>query len=158
MKSINNSIRRAKQINFAHMYSKHLIQIIQEKSVSKRWDAREELLIEWILDFVEFLIAISVTSHGDIREKLNMAFNMYGTLTSIWHLSMYIYRRLDIDKNGRVDSKEMEQIVTVCFDENSIKRNARMCDYSRLFTIYSVKRIAKVKILLQNVWKKSWWD
>jgi Ca2+-binding EF-hand superfamily protein len=30
------------------------------------------------LDFVEFLIAISVTSHGDIREKLNMAFNMYG--------------------------------------------------------------------------------
>jgi hypothetical protein len=31
-----------------------------------------------VLDFVEFLIAISVTSHGDIREKLNMAFNMYG--------------------------------------------------------------------------------
>ena len=31
-----------------------------------------------LLDFVEFLIAISVTSHGDIREKLNMAFNMYG--------------------------------------------------------------------------------
>ena len=30
------------------------------------------------VDFVEFLIAISVTSHGDIREKLNMAFNMYG--------------------------------------------------------------------------------
>jgi neurocalcin delta len=36
----------------------------------RRWN-------DW-LDFVEFLIAISVTSHGDIREKLNMAFNMYG--------------------------------------------------------------------------------
>ena len=33
---------------------------------------------DYLLDFVEFLIAISVTSHGDIREKLNMAFNMYG--------------------------------------------------------------------------------
>lgn len=32
----------------------------------------------YLVDFVEFLIAISVTSHGDIREKLNMAFNMYG--------------------------------------------------------------------------------
>ncbi|CAF1365003.1 unnamed protein product [Adineta steineri] len=51
------------------------------------------------IDFVEFLIAISVTSHGDIREKLNMAFNMY-----------------DIDKNGSVDSKEMEQIVTAIYD------------------------------------------
>ncbi|CAF1606471.1 unnamed protein product, partial [Didymodactylos carnosus] len=49
--------------------------------------------------FVEFLIAISVTSHGDIKEKLNMAFNMY-----------------DIDKNGKVDAKEMEQIVTAIYD------------------------------------------
>ena len=65
---------------------------------------------------MEFLIAISVTSHGDIREKLNMAFNMYGTCKSSPHTRCF---RLvvDIDKNGRVDSKEMEQIVTVCVDE-----------------------------------------
>jgi neurocalcin delta len=37
----------------------------------------------FLLDFVEFLIAISVTSHGDIREKLNMAFNMYGKYHSL---------------------------------------------------------------------------
>lgn len=29
-------------------------------------------------------------------------------------LIKFIYSYLDIDKNGKVDSKEMEQIVTVC--------------------------------------------
>jgi Ca2+-binding EF-hand superfamily protein len=77
------------------MFSKHLILIIQEKLV-KILLLKRTYTKDYLLDFVEFLIAISVTSHGDIREKLNMAFNMY-----------------DIDKNGKVDSKEMEQIVTV---------------------------------------------
>ena len=67
-----------------------------------------------IKDFVEFLIAISVTSHGDIREKLNMAFNMYGKDDSDGLLGNISFLScIDIDKNGRVDSKEMEQIVTV---------------------------------------------
>ena len=73
--------------------------------------------ILFVLDFVEFLIAISVTSHGDIREKLNMAFNMYGKSNEmiIDNLKLFIlFFFIDIDKNGRVDAKEMEQIVTVC--------------------------------------------
>ncbi len=51
------------------------------------------------IDFVEFLIAISVTSQGDIREKLQMAFNMY-----------------DINKNGSIDRKEMEKIIDAIYD------------------------------------------
>jgi len=61
------------------MCSKHLILIIREKLV-RLLIFSYQIIIFYIntLDFVEFLIAISVTSHGDIREKLNMAFNMYG--------------------------------------------------------------------------------
>lgn len=51
------------------------------------------------IDFVEFLIAISITSQGDVREKLRMAFNMY-----------------DIDKNGCIDKKEMEKIIESIYD------------------------------------------
>ncbi|CAF0761753.1 unnamed protein product [Rotaria sordida] len=36
------------------------------------------------IDFVEFLIAVNITSHGDVREKLRLAFDMY-----------------DINKNGK---------------------------------------------------------
>lgn len=53
------------------------------------------------IDFVEFLIAISVTSQGDIRDKLKMAFNMY-----------------DIDKNGK--SQAMSCFSSVFF---YIKKN-----------------------------------
>ncbi|CAF0757134.1 unnamed protein product, partial [Didymodactylos carnosus] len=29
------------------------------------------------IDFVEFLIAVNITSHGDVKEKLRLAFEMY---------------------------------------------------------------------------------
>ncbi len=45
------------------------------------------------------MIAISVTSQGDIKDKLKMAFNMY-----------------DIDKNGKIDCKEMEKIIEAIYD------------------------------------------
>ena len=45
---------------------------------TKRMGVTGDRRANLVSDFVEFLIAISVTSHGDIREKLNMAFNMYG--------------------------------------------------------------------------------
>ena len=67
-------------INSVRMFSKRLILIIQEKSVEFEENISTEIIVVCVLDFVEFLIAISVTSHGDIREKLNMAFNMYGEL------------------------------------------------------------------------------
>jgi hypothetical protein len=44
-----------------------------------------------------------------------MAFNMYGKSNEMISISfdvLFVFK--DIDKNGKVDAKEMEQIVTVC--------------------------------------------
>jgi len=51
------------------------------------------------IDFMEFLIAISITAQGDARKKLTLAFKMY-----------------DVDKNGKVDKKEMEKIIEAIYD------------------------------------------
>jgi len=51
------------------------------------------------IDFVEFLIAISISSHGDTKKKLSLAFKMY-----------------DIDGNGKIDKKEMERLIKAIYD------------------------------------------
>jgi Ca2+-binding EF-hand superfamily protein len=51
------------------------------------------------IDFNEFLVATSITLHGDENEKLKMAFSLY-----------------DIDRNGRIDKKEMKKIFEAISD------------------------------------------
>lgn len=51
------------------------------------------------IDFVEFLVALSITSNGHIEDKLKLAFDIY-----------------DINKNGSVDRKEMVKILTAIYD------------------------------------------
>ena len=45
------------------------------------------------------MIAISVTAQGDAKKKLTLAFKMY-----------------DVDKNAKVDKKEMETIIECLYD------------------------------------------
>lgn len=51
------------------------------------------------IDFVEFLVAISTSSSGDIRKKLSMAFNLY-----------------DTSNNGRIEKKEMIKLLNAIYD------------------------------------------
>ena len=51
------------------------------------------------IDFVEFLVAVSIISQGSMRDKLLMSFNLF-----------------DIDKNGCIDSKEMETLILAIYD------------------------------------------
>jgi neurocalcin delta len=51
------------------------------------------------INFIEFLIAISVSTQNDAKKKLRLAFKMY-----------------DIDRNGKIDKKEMEKIIVSIYD------------------------------------------
>lgn len=51
------------------------------------------------IDFIEFILAISASSDGDIRKKLAMCFRLY-----------------DTNKNGKIDKKEMEKMLNTIYD------------------------------------------
>ena len=51
------------------------------------------------IDFNEFLIATSITLHGNEKDKLKMAFSLY-----------------DINRNGRIEKKEMKKIFEAIAD------------------------------------------
>ena len=61
---------------------------------------------------------------------------------------------LDIDKNGKVDSKEMEQIVTVGGMEGN--DGALVSVLFRLSMICSARRTERERIRPRNVWRRSW--
>lgn len=51
------------------------------------------------IDFIEYLIAISTTSSGNIRKKLQMGFKLY-----------------DTNGNGSIDRKEMHKLIEAIYD------------------------------------------
>ena len=52
-----------------------------------------------MLLLIEFMVAISVISHGDIRKKLEITFDIY-----------------DINKNGTIDKKEVVKLIEEIYD------------------------------------------
>lgn len=51
------------------------------------------------IDFLEYLIAISTTSNGNVRKKLQMGFKLY-----------------DTNANGSIDKKEMYKLIEAIYD------------------------------------------
>lgn len=51
------------------------------------------------IEFKELMMVISVTTMGDMRKKLELAFVLY-----------------DLDRNGQIDKREMEKIVNAIYD------------------------------------------
>ena len=102
-----------------------------------------------ILDFSEFLIAISITAQQDPKKKLEWAFSMYGMYSLLrllfYFLIFYLYL-LDIDRNGFIEKKEMRKIMDVRI--NCIMLSLLFflfiveisLFFNRLFMIYLVKK------------------
>lgn len=91
---MENLIRK----NFLEVYKKFYPEGKAEKfctQVFKTFDSDDNNYI----DFVEFLIAVNITSHGDMKDKLRLAFDMY-----------------DMNKNGKIDKKEMTKVITAIYD------------------------------------------
>jgi Ca2+-binding EF-hand superfamily protein len=53
------------------------------------------------IDFTEFLIAVSTSSHGNIKQKLRLGFKLY-----------------DTNNNGKIDKKEMVKLIEAIYDLN----------------------------------------
>jgi len=75
------------------------------------------------IDFNEFLIAINVTSRGDLKKKLNWAFTMY-----------------DIDGNGKIDKKEMKKIIEAIYELLGSTKNPNIS----LLELSSEKRVEEI--------------
>ena len=78
------------------------------------------------LDFVEFLIAVSMTSTKDPVRKTELFFSMY-----------------DIDRNGLIDENEMRCVVEVGSDSLSVAVNTRRNLIHRslfIFIFYSQRK------------------
>jgi Ca2+-binding EF-hand superfamily protein len=79
------------------------------------------------------MTAISVTTKGDIKEKLGMAFKMF-----------------DIDKNKKIDKKEMEKIIEAIYDlmgeENRKGENAPSARVKRIMLKLGIKAFSFVVI------------
>ena len=105
------------------------------------------------IDFDEFLLAIAATSQGDIDDRLEVAFEMFVSLTfafDIHRSTCFLLCRYDVSGDGQIDQKELTNMI------------AAMVKFSDFFffvfnhrsyfsTISSVKRSVKGKKIRRNV-------
>ena len=105
------------------------IQIIQFRFVFDVFDGDKSGTIE----FNEFLQALSVTSRGNLNDKLEWAFRLY-----------------DLDDDGKITRDEMLQIVTAIFSMVGKKDDMKDADPK--------EKVEKIFSLMDTVslnWKKS---
>lgn len=65
------------------------------------------------IEFTDFVVCFSITSFGNLKEKITLAFKIY-----------------DLDKNQVIDEKEMLKVLEALFDLTGIPDNDRKGDQS----------------------------
>jgi hypothetical protein len=76
--SIRDFIQEVKLINIVILFSKHSIQTITIGLILQNFCKKKSFPDSFFLFYFVFRLAVGVSQHGNLEEKLKMAFDIYG--------------------------------------------------------------------------------
>ena len=94
------------------------------------------------IEFTEFLMALSVTSRGDLEDKLEC--EIFGFFSQFLNRCSGAFRLYDIDGNGSVNRDEMTQIIRAIFALTGQKEDAETTAEKRAAEIFDSMDTVKV--------------
>ncbi len=85
------------------------------------------------IPFTDFVVCYSITSFGNLRDKIELAFKIYD-LGKILFIILILVHRFNLinnkDKNKVIDKNEMHKVIEALYDMTGVPENERKGDNS----------------------------